>query len=108
MVLLKLSRANSRRALDVSRECQRPSEPLRYARPVKCFCSVTATSIRQLECVGRYRQELTAVSTLQGSEQTWEGPAWLPGFHAPLNKLPCFERVRPTLTEPSSAIHAAD
>ncbi|CAL5223288.1 g5776 [Coccomyxa viridis] len=44
----------------------------------------------------------------EGSEQTWEGPAWLPGFPAPLNKLPCFERVRPNLTQPSSAIHATD
>ena len=54
------------------------------------------------------RQKLEVSCTLQGSEQTWEGPAWLPGFHAPLNKLPCFERVRPNLTDPSVAIHTME
>ena len=54
------------------------------------------------------RCELTPVSTLQGSEQTWEGPAWLPGFHAPLNKLPCFERVMPALSQRSSVFHDTD
>ena len=60
---------------------------------------------KQQDKLSHHRQELTAFTMLQGSEQTWEGPAWLPGYPAPLNKLPCFERVTPALPQPSSLFH---
>jgi hypothetical protein len=50
----------------------------------------------------------TFISGMQDSEQTWEGPGWLQGFHAPLNKLPCFERVMDMPSYPVTALHSDD
>ena len=42
---------------------------------------------------------------MQASDQTWEGPGWLQSFPAPLNKLPCFERIHSVSAYPTSGYH---
>jgi hypothetical protein len=50
--------------------------------------------------------EAVVAPCAQADERTWEGPCWIPGFAAPLSKLPCFERVLPAAsTSRDSAWH---